>query len=511
MTNNDNLKDPLEELPNGLLSHALSFLPPASIAATTALSRRWRATTHSNSTLHREVDLSRWREGEMDVILLNFVRLSSLASNRLVKVSLNFQGFFNEWEDGTAEAFNTLFTHLQYSQQTLKEFSLTFASVKKADPLYFIYVIIVRLNYFTSLETVAIDAPVALLLTTLKTALPSSMNFSLTNSTRALFTQLEISVVLKILRYVKEITGTGFTHFSLLDGDSSDINLEILQELESSRLTMEHLDLTHLYTGSSSNDSNDSKLWEYASRCPNLISLRLWLSGWDRIEDQSVLEVPHPVTKCNNLKVLDLKIQGWPIDWSSLAKWAGNGLEKLKLTLDFNSSRRSELFSDGDHRSIILSSRKTLKTLDLRGIYAQVDFNETMANDFTFPQLESVSFDGLVESVFRAFSALESPVLHELSIMGQVSTSRAHKCLIKMLERHASRLVKLHLNIKDRLEPSLSDVGLKFDCLESMTLFGDNSCVSDLVSRSHFPNLVHLESSSQATVLFKKNAPNLEM
>lgn len=120
----DNL-DPIQELPNEMFSSILSFLPPSSIAHSSAASRLWRSTILSNPTLHQEIDLTSMLANLP--ILYHYSRLSSLALNQVVKLSLNLTPFYNEFsqnleqEDRSFSGLDVLLSMIQNSKETMKE------------------------------------------------------------------------------------------------------------------------------------------------------------------------------------------------------------------------------------------------------------------------------------------------------------------------------------------------------------------------------------------------------
>lgn len=174
-----NLKDPISILPNEVLSHSLSFLPPSSIARTTAISRQWRATVHSIQSLHREIDLSNLQEGSEEEgfeILIHFTRLSTLSSHTLVKISLNLTSFYNEWrqiDDNGLAHLDVFFNTLNQSQRSLKQVSFQLvSSPQRADDfdpiddhsLLFLLRVIRELQDYVILESVTIDANIPMTL-----------------------------------------------------------------------------------------------------------------------------------------------------------------------------------------------------------------------------------------------------------------------------------------------------------------------------------------------------------
>lgn len=82
-----------------IFQHVHSFLPPSSIATSTAVNREWRSTLLSTSTLHMEIDLSKLNGTfEMKRILGHFVRLANLSNHSLVRVNLNLSSFWPIWK-----------------------------------------------------------------------------------------------------------------------------------------------------------------------------------------------------------------------------------------------------------------------------------------------------------------------------------------------------------------------------------------------------------------------------
>lgn len=199
-TNNDNLKDPAEELPFELFSHSLSFLPPQSIAISSALSQKWRSTINSSPALHNEIDLLSWEQEESIPILFHFNRVSALSLDRLVKVSLNLTSF---WEDtikqepqglSTLESLNSnistfdiFLLTLEKSKQNLKEISVFIRYHqgldlrRGSDPLPFITYLIKQLQSFSALQSVKVQAPTVLHLKASQKP-PGRKEFSLNDS-----------------------------------------------------------------------------------------------------------------------------------------------------------------------------------------------------------------------------------------------------------------------------------------------------------------------------------------
>lgn len=131
--NNDNnesmhqeLVDPLRFVPNETFSKLISFLPPSSIANSSATCTKWREVINSDTTLHREIDLSKMGvQSNPDRIILHLNRLSSLALNQVVKISLDLSSFFEAFEaDPRGLGFMNIFhltKALQQTKDTLRE------------------------------------------------------------------------------------------------------------------------------------------------------------------------------------------------------------------------------------------------------------------------------------------------------------------------------------------------------------------------------------------------------
>lgn len=524
---NEHLKDPLEELPNELFAHSLSFLPPQSIATTTALSKRWRSTIHSNSTLHREVDLSKWKEVKPKVIFRTFVRLSSLALDHLVKVSFNLQPFFDDWllhYETDKFAGRWLFDVLSLSR-TLKEISLKFIQEDdRDDPIPFVLLIISRLKEFPKLVQVTIDAPVHLQLGIGTEG--SSRRFSLTNS-ESWFNSPTRSQIVRILKEVKALMGDGFTKFSLftsIHGDEGEDDSEVLEQLESSSITMQHLNVTRLKI------LDPLKLFNFVVRCSGLNFLRLDLEGrFDPdAENQMRLKVPESISNCSNLKHLDLTLNEIEMDWISFNRWVGNELEELKLDLDVNSSPAVGIFTEGPSGgSIIFNSKETLKHLSLRGVHHRMGLGKKQG-DHEFPLLE-VLILWIGEYALEFLSDLRSPKLKELFVGDNTNYSKAVTHLGILLRNHASTLVELGFHIKEDDPESVDDsvleqLILNFESLAHLTILFDKEIdqIARWLSKSQFPSLISASASKdedeydsdlskQLRNLFKTNAPQLEV
>lgn len=127
-TNQASLQDPNQALPFDLFSHLLSFLPPASIATSSAICSQWRSSIMSTPTLHREIDLSNLGKHSSPQIINNHLNsLSALALYRVKEVSLNLSSLWEEFmrssSMGRFMELNSLLDILDKSRETLTRIS----------------------------------------------------------------------------------------------------------------------------------------------------------------------------------------------------------------------------------------------------------------------------------------------------------------------------------------------------------------------------------------------------
>lgn len=73
------LRDPIFALPPELFSQLLSSLPPKELATSNAVSKSWRNLVLPNSSLHKEMDLSRLGAESRMEIIQTFQRVSALS------------------------------------------------------------------------------------------------------------------------------------------------------------------------------------------------------------------------------------------------------------------------------------------------------------------------------------------------------------------------------------------------------------------------------------------------
>lgn len=336
-------------------------------------------------------------------------------------------------------------------------------------------------------------------------------------------------MVSRVMKAVRELVGGGLTEFHLLQRIADSFQFPIMDEVESSRLTLEQLDLKDIIA-----EGSDVNLWQQAFGCLNLVSLRLFCQGPEPQEEDQEEEVEEEILKVPKmdidqdprLKDLDLQVTDFKVDWNSLAVRTASGLERLKLELDFKSSRGVGLFTNSINGSVLSNSSHCLKILHLTDIH--LHHNSTSSQEMVFPNLESVSFSDLGSATWKFFSSLRSPILRDLSIRSSHYYSECYNCVVELLIPHSSKLVNLYLNIEpeeitSEPPPSLRDIALDFDDLENLFIgaFGIQDRSNTLgLEESHYPKLVSLrrdhagvdtEWNKKLRHLFKKNAPNLEL
>lgn len=541
-TNNDNLKDPAEELPFELFSHSLSFLPPQSIAISSALSQKWRSTINSSPALHNEIDLLSWEQEESIPILFHFNRVSALSLDRLVKVSLNLTSF---WEDtikqepqglSTLESLNSnistfdiFLLTLEKSKQNLKEISVFIRYHqgldlrRGSDPLPFITYLIKQLQSFSALQSVKVQAPTVLHLKASQKP-PGRKEFSLNDSSGTFSGDLNHAAGL--MKEVKRLVKGGFNEFKIATLYKVGLreSVEIMQALASSSTTLQHLDIRSLRT-----EDDRLQLWPFALKCSNLISLEVWLFQ-DLLQTvqagSPLVEVPEGVGEAFHLKNLHLEIFGCNTGWESILKWIGTGLEELTLKADRPNLELTGLPFDGMNVHVILNSKDTIKLLVLDGIQSQQDPNLQNQVSLSFPNLEALSITRVDDATWKIFSKLKSPKLQSLKmeiikVFGSVGPNEnSLECLLNILHNHSETLVKMHLEMGllkwEDVQKSFTFRSLtSFSIVPHIGMNQDDS--AGIFSSFHYPVLRELrmarrlrdDETEKFKSLMKKNAPQL--
>lgn len=164
------LRDPTTAPPSETFCQLLSSLPPSSIATSIAVSTNWRNLVHANLNLHREVDLS--KVNSCYQTMQHFNRISSLALDRLLKVSLNLSSFWEpEWwrhdrYEDKGPAIDLLMNALSRSRETLRDVSLELETehehdweVASRNGLPFLSPVLEKLFALKDLDKISIIAP----------------------------------------------------------------------------------------------------------------------------------------------------------------------------------------------------------------------------------------------------------------------------------------------------------------------------------------------------------------
>jgi len=146
-------EDPHQALLPELFSHVLYLLPPTSRANPNVVSRARRTEFLSNHSLQNEIDLSRLNLHHLlsssstelklderflaaaDILLHHYDRLSSLTSNRVVKLTIDLASFWRDFRTqpwGSARLSHFL-TSLRKSEPSLREISITLIHLRTQD------------------------------------------------------------------------------------------------------------------------------------------------------------------------------------------------------------------------------------------------------------------------------------------------------------------------------------------------------------------------------------------
>lgn len=421
-----NLNDPIDKLPLEVFSHALSFLPPSSLAHSSAVCT-WRQTILSNPILHQVVDLISMKEEEdLLPILSHFSRLSSLSFNRLTKVSLNLFPFYmesalqsmNSSENHSFEPDHTLMdllSILHKSEDTLKELNLTFDGLRPTDNLWlvpFVLQILSSIRGYRCLRLVSfVDTPIPF---SLKCGgnHPDSLKFVLEEKREARFVPSEI---VELMMTIEDFVGDGFTEFIPAHRTwyGPEESHPTLEQLKGSTSTLKILDLRQ------DTFADERGLLTFALQFSKLRYLRLSMMAKDEEEfhddddddeeerpepEPQVIEVAHDIPVAAELKHLDLVVRDYKVDWSSIVRWAGGGLESLRLGLDLKSSGEGRFHHPSFYGLLVFNSRETIKTLHLHILYEEaVDLQEASEVSLNFPNLKNLSLSNVNESTFEAF------------------------------------------------------------------------------------------------------------
>lgn len=510
----DNLKDPLEMLPEELVSHSLSFLPPRSIPSTAALSRSWRLVVNSNPSLHREVDLSHMNQADdLLSVVYAFNHLSSLALGNLVRISLNLTCFFGFEASQNSRLTTFDILSLSKASHSLKELSLAIDSnlVPSTSPNRthgsFLLPLIRQLQSFSSISSIYVAADLGMHLKILSSS-PSSKDFVLySNAGEGDGRYANVEEIKGFIVEAQKVIRGSLIELSIDDRSywEPEDKLEILQALLDHKSTLQHLDLGEVYFRIDGND-----VWDLVFQFSSLTSLCL---NFQDGEEETILKVPTEVKTCVNLKELVLEVQGCYLDWTSFSKWCGWSLQEFKVNWYEEIDAETALFAPG---SSILGSQGTLNVLRLQFVDCEHSQKQKPEIGFSFPALELLSLREVRGSTLKTLWNLNTPRIKSLSI---IITSANHSLatlsidwLIEFLTDHAFTLIELTVIVSSFLD--FVDIQFNFKALERLRL-GAGSKIDRWLSSSKYPSLVSLSKANkpckEIKQLFKPNAPKLQI
>lgn len=531
---NQELVDPISLVPNEIATKFLSFLSPSSIATSSAVSLKWRTFIHSNSTLHKDIDLTKMGlDSDPEQLLLHLNRLSSLALNRVVRMSLNISSIFKLFEfDPKGVGFKTLFQlskALQNSRDSIQEIYLVIKSPKEkkyredqmeaailTQIIPFLLLVLRKLRTFKNLSLVEVRAPVG---ATMKAGKAGSKrrvsvinNFSFDESQKSL---------IHLVEEVEHLADSGFIEFKFSNYSRVIEARKIMQVLEGrSRFHLETLDFSQLSSNSRGELANT--MWDLAMACENLISLTLALTPLDGREIQIMRLKEGQSRRTGKLKALNLSIYpDHQIDVKMVSQWIGNQLEEVKLNLQEN--QQNQFMTFDSFSSSIVPSRETLKAI----VLVEVGLQEAEAVSTTFnphyPNLEELSLTDCSEFLLRFFSQIESPKLCKLSLNSRTKATMEDtvSCLLKLLVKYQSELLYLRFGHPEEQEfqPPNEAFHFCFDKLEHFAPLGrlidpmvkthQENAFINWVSQFKFPSLTSIHPEWSYYPKFKRTSPKL--
>lgn len=185
-------------------------------------------------------------------------------------------------------------------------------------------------------------------------------------------------------------------------------------------------------------------------------------------------------------------------------QWIGNSLERLDLKVSC-CTVRSMVMDYASFKSILSSSRNTLKSLVLDAIYysdTDKELEGFLEDSSSFPNLESLSIRNLDPDLYGFFSRSRYLRLTSLSVIdrGCEDHEASLSCLFSILEGFGSRLTHLSLNIEfpEGCRPQAPlDLRLQFPKLESL-VFHDvcSQALVQWLSQISYPSLASLALGS---------------
>lgn len=549
-------RDPLLVLPPEIFCKSLSFLPPASITNSNAVSRDWRAVNLSDTSLYSELDLldPKWqidteegrseeeREGkEMDLYFYHADLLASRANHRWTKVSINLTCFVRGFQQAQAEGISSESRLMEFFSSILCLYSQSLEEIrvrldlpspdtteKRHDNVILLRHLTALINLFPKLKLIRLDLEGHSFIDHLEAGndLPGSKKIIIKKRNIGISSQSErslqmpaVNFITAFLKGIRENVGA-LTRFDLdtkvyqgapVDGHDQ----KLVQELEKSKLTLQTLRLPdYLF------DSYQG--WLLLMNCPNLQmffseELRPGISLQLREEWEGVTLDEVESFKCFPNVHLETTAR-----WESSLKWlvSGKGLIHLHLlssNVQEGADLENPLLSPLSLGSILLNSKETLKHLLLCGVGSQ-GHQHLIESSPVFPNLENLHLYDTPQ-LWSSFSNLTFPKLlrlvvaileasctlqdHQLAFDCMVSLFTSTKSTLKTLQFEATSSNPQMLNL-----PSM-DSPVIFPKLEILIL--RNSGCSEWFSNFQYPVLTKVLSEVDHLPRFRKNAPNLQL
>lgn len=249
-----------------LFPHLLSFLPPSGVATSSAVSRDWRTLINSDFSLHQEIDLSNLGLGSNpDQITNHLQRLSALAHQRVIKLSLNLSSYWLVMvelpQTGDLESGPSLMLLYQTSRplRTIKRVKVKIDKETAENTVYlsssFMEAIVnaqKEPGSSRSLESVEVQAPLVFSLQGGGFEHGKKM-IKISNLNRMAFVEEDvIDCVERIMQIAHDFLECGLNEFILPERQAGGETIGIersssfLNELSNSRSTLQTLDLSGL-------------------------------------------------------------------------------------------------------------------------------------------------------------------------------------------------------------------------------------------------------------------------
>lgn len=568
-----NARDPIVTLGKNLLSYIVYMLPSKQgFLAVAGVSRRWRKDIRFK-TIH-----SRWKpypdsscEDEIEAKMQEFAntpylnrilhhlhRLSSLAANRVTKISLDLSLFLpeyeillREWRDvgqspryfsrGRAFPFETssnsaisrLLAALEGCEHSLKEICLQ--SETKRHYLRALSALLDKILCFRQLEKVRI-VNTSMVSFTVGEDKPGSRYFSLTDK----FAEKDrrspsfrnyplIDLMNQALKFIGPHSSSTISKFLFELDDWSDTledsdEQEMLNVLKDSANSLQSLGF--YMTGRDTAQHS----WYFIEECPNLTSFSfglprtdsiLALAFYENVGDDGLVYIPFPFRPegAPALKRLILIAEGFKTDLEIMSSWIGSELEHVRLeSLQSDVSALLPGRSPTTFMSIIRNSSETLRSIVLKDLKVDEDYDETI---LSFPNLESLSLCYVEECFYQLFSETQTPQLKDLVLkVGESNaTEWVVQCLWNLISQESSlQSISLEVSaesitfpivLSDDVLPHLEVLIISMDSEEWFSWFSGFG----LANLSHIGGTIEKKKNlSQALRIydqFKENAPKL--